>query len=128
MVPGDASPLGRRLAAAAPPDARARANMEVGLLSGGAVQDFWVPCEAGRCFIAVAVSDEEDREVDLALSDDRGRRVDFIDPDGSVAVLRHCSEGTRTLRVRVHLEEGMGRFALQIFDEAPSRGPGEVAQ
>jgi hypothetical protein len=91
--------------------------MSRGLLSGGAVQDFWTPIEAGRCVVVVAASEEEGREIDLTLSDDRGRRVGGPSPSGPVATLRACAEEAVTRRVRVHLEEGFGAFALQVFDQ-----------
>ena len=89
-----------------------------GSLSESETRDFSVSLEGGKCYAILAVGDNGVRDLDLILSDPRGRQIDRDVEEDPRPIVRVCPEQTGDYTMQIKMFSGAGNFVY-----APYRWP-----
>jgi hypothetical protein len=95
-----------------------------GQLTQGQDRDFNLELEGGKCYAIVAVGGNSVRDLDLALTDPRGREVDSDEGTDARPIVRVCADDSGTFLMKVKMTQGQGRFVYHAYRwPRGTRGP-----
>jgi len=89
-----------------------------GQLQQGETQDFDIELEGGKCYAILGVGDNGVRDLDLALLDSSGDRIDRDVETDARPIVRVCAPRTGSYTMQVSMYRGQGNFVY-----APYRWP-----
>lgn len=88
-----------------------------GELARSATAERTFPVRAGRCYVAVAAGVPSARTISVSVRDAFGQ--ERASGRGAPARARVCPAVAGTWRVQTKMELGYGRYAVQVFEQAP---------